>query len=263
MVLEGAIDDKTLQRALNDLDSAYDGTMKNLKFAVHGVGQRVDWVPEVRTSATKALDIHWLSPAIRDLIFAPQVLNFMHLVFERRVLASQTLGFLRGSAQEAHQDSAYVNYTLPMQFLASWIALEDVTPGAGELFYYVGSHRMREFVYGREFKGAEEARRLGADQNLETELKTHVQRIPKQVEIMGLKKERLIAKRGDVLFWSADLAHGGSPISGEHTRKSVVTHYCPAEISPTYVDSHPNVALRSHKGVAYYSTSHYADLEPT
>ena len=262
VVLEGAIDDRTLELALRDLDRAYDGTLPNMKYAVHGVGQRIDWVPEARTSPAKALDIHWLSSAVRDLIFAPRVLNFMHLVFERRALASQTLGFLRGSAQEAHQDSAYVNYTLPMQFLASWIALEDVTPGGGELFYYVGSQRMPEFIYGREFKGVEEARRLGATQNLESQLKAHVQRIPRQAETMGLKKERLIAKRGDVLFWNADLAHGGSAISGNHTRRSIVTHYCPAEILPTYVDNRPTVALRSHHGVAYYSTGHYADIEP-
>ena len=149
-----------------------------------------------------------------------------------------------------------------MQFVASWIALEDVAPGAGELFYYVGSHRMREFVYGGEFKGAEEARRLGADGNLDAELKMHVQKIPKQAEVMGLKKERLIAKRGDVLFWSADLAHGGSPISSERTRKSVVTHYCPAEVMPTYVDQRPKVVLKSHKGNAYFTTSHYPEFEP-
>jgi ectoine hydroxylase-related dioxygenase (phytanoyl-CoA dioxygenase family) len=263
IVLKGAIDDEMVQRALDDLDKAYDGKLPNLKFAVHGAGQRIDWVPEAMTNPTKALDIHWLSPAIRDLIFAPKVLDFMHLVFERRALASQTLGFLRGSAQDAHQDSAYVNYTLPMQFVASWIALEDVTAGAGELFYYVGSHRMPEFVYGGEYKGAEEARRLGATQNLDAELKAHVKLIPEQANKMGLKKERLIAKRGDVLFWSADLAHGGSPISGDHTRKSVVTHYCPAEIMPTYVDSRNKVVLRSHKGLAYYLSSHYGEIEPT
>ena len=158
---------------------------------------------------------------------------------------------------------AYVNYTLPMQFVASWLALEDVTAGAGELFYYVGSHRMPEFVYGGEFKGAEEARRLGVTQNLDAELKAHVQNIPKQANLMNLRKGRLIAKRGDVLFWSADLAHGGNPISIDHTRKSVVTHYSPKDVMPTYVDHRPNVVIKSHKNVAFYTTSHYADLEPT
>jgi phytanoyl-CoA hydroxylase len=262
VILEGAIEEDILDRALADLDKAYEGLLPGQKFAVHGVGQQIDWVPEARTNPTKALDIHWFSSAIRDLIFAPKVLSFMHLVFERRAMASQTLGFLRGSAQDAHQDSAYVNYTLPMQFVASWIALEDVTPGAGELFYYVASHRLREFLYGRnEFKGAEEARRLGFPGDIEGQIKAHVQRIPKLAESLNLKQGALIAKRGDVLFWNADLAHGGSRISSNYTRKSVVTHYCPAEVMPTYVDYRPKVVIKPHNGQTYYTSSHYGDIE--
>ena len=92
VILKGAIDEDTLQRTQTDLDKAYDGNMPNLKFAVHGVGQRIDWVPEAKSKPTKALDIHWFSAATRDLIFAPQVLNFLHLVFERRALASSDVG---------------------------------------------------------------------------------------------------------------------------------------------------------------------------
>jgi hypothetical protein len=31
--------------------------------------------------------------------------------------------------------------------IASWIALEDVVPGSDELIYYVGGHRMPEYLY--------------------------------------------------------------------------------------------------------------------
>ncbi|MFN2624275.1 MAG: phytanoyl-CoA dioxygenase family protein, partial [Chthoniobacterales bacterium] len=119
--------------------------------------------------------MHWVSDPIRDLIFAPKVLSFLHLIFERRVLASQSLGFWRGSAQEGHQDSAYVNYSLPMQFAASWIALEDVQEGAGELFYHVGSHRMAEHLYRGKFKGLADAERAGADPDfLNNQIKAHI-----------------------------------------------------------------------------------------
>jgi hypothetical protein len=60
----------------------------------------------------------------------------------------------------------------------------------------------------------------------------------------------------NVLFWGVDLAHEGSQISATRARKRVITHYCPAEVIATYVDSSPNVALKSHGGVAYYTTSH-------
>jgi hypothetical protein len=40
---------------------------------------------------------------------------------DKVLLVTQTLAFWRGSAQNGHQDSAYVNYSTPMQFAASWI----------------------------------------------------------------------------------------------------------------------------------------------
>jgi phytanoyl-CoA hydroxylase len=74
----------------------------------------------------------------------------------------------------------------------------------------------------------------------------------------GLKRETFMAKRGDVLIWNADLAHGGSPISSEHSRKSVVTHYCTAEAVPSYFENRGGKKrIYRHKG-AFYSSPHYA-----
>jgi ectoine hydroxylase-related dioxygenase (phytanoyl-CoA dioxygenase family) len=179
---------------------------------------------------------------------------------ERRAFATQTLSFWRGSAQGAHQDSAYVNYSLPMQFLASWIALEDVSPDSGELFYYVGSHRMPEFLYIDRFKGVEEAGRLNPGFNLQPQIRHHVQRIPIVAAEMKLPARQFLAKRGDILIWSADLAHGGSPISTTTTRKSVVTHYTTAEAVPSYFELHPGKVRASYRGDSY-SSAHY-DFQP-
>ena len=129
VILPDAVPDAILNNAEAELDRAYRGEIPGFRYAVHGVSQNCEWSPEAVTQPAKALDIHWFSAPIRQLIFTEQLLAFLHLIFERRVLASQTLGFWRGSAQEAHQDSAYVNYSLPMQFAASWIALEDVREG--------------------------------------------------------------------------------------------------------------------------------------
>ena len=109
---------------------------------------------------SKALDIHHFSPGVLRSMFAPAIGEFLGLIFQSKAFASQTLGFLRGSAQEGHQDSAYVLYTIPRQFAASWIALEDVTLGAGELFDHVGSHRLEDFTYGGADKSVAEARRM-------------------------------------------------------------------------------------------------------
>jgi hypothetical protein len=257
VVLPNRIPGEILDRAEAELDRAYHGGMPHLRFAVHGIAQNTPWVEEALTQPAKALDLHWSSLETRNLIFAEPVLRFLHLIFERPPLASQTLGFWRGSAQDGHQDSAYVNYSVPMQFAASWIALEDVQVGAGELFYYRGSHRMPEFLYAGKFKGAEETKRLRPGIDLAKDYVRHIDLIRSQAEGMQLQTDRFLAKRGEVLLWSADLAHGGSKISVAHTRKSVVTHYCPAELVPNYFEGRPTPTILEHGDHAFYTTAHY------
>ena len=260
VVIKNAVPTEILDKAENELILAYHGGIPKLRFNVTGSGRKAPWSPDALARPAKALDIHWLCPAIRDLIFAPALMDLLHLVMERRTFATQTLGFWRGSAQSAHQDSAYVNYSLPMQFLASWIALEDVREDAGELFYYVGSQRMPEYLYIEKFKGVEEATRMTGNSELGEQIQDHVENIPRIAETMGLAKRRFLAKRGDILIWCSDLAHGGSPISADCSRKSIVTHYTTAEAVPSYFELHPGKVRAMYAG-EYYSSAHY-DFEP-
>ena len=49
-------------------------------------------------------------------------------------------------------------------------------------------------------------------------------------EERGLKTEKFMAKKGDVLIWHADLMHGGAPIQDRRlTRKRAWLHIsCPS-----------------------------------
>jgi hypothetical protein len=261
VILPRQIPPVVLDRADEALEKAYSGGYPELKFQCYAAS-KVDavWDPATRTNPAKALDAHWFSEEIRDAIFADPIARFLSAVFERPALASQTLGFFRGSGQPLHQDSAYVAYSLPLQFLASWIALEDVVPGAGELEYLVGSHRvLPEFVYGGEAKSIPDARRYGIDSDkLAAEDRVHEKSIQEQGANLGLNREKFRAKRGDVLIWHADLAHGGSPISKQKSRKSIVTHYCPREIAPLYFEFGKKKIIKKHSQVGYYTTGVYA-----
>ncbi len=116
VILENAIPSSLVDKAALDLDRAYAGAFPDLKFECHAVARdHIHWQPEINPQPAKALDIHHFSPAIRDLMFADAISEFLGLIFESKAFASQTLGFLRGSAQEGHQDSAYVAYTIPRQ----------------------------------------------------------------------------------------------------------------------------------------------------
>ena len=187
-------------------------------------------------------------------MFADRISEFLGLVFERKAFASQSLGFMRGSGQEGHQDSANVSYTIPRQFAASWIALEDVTVGAGELFYYPGSHRFPDFLYGGHFKSIVEAERCGVSVG-RSEVERHVTALQQRAQALGLEKQVLQAKKGDVLIWHADLVHGGNPVSADTTRKSFVTHYCPKRTAPLFSE-HMSIDLYDHDG-HILTTQHY------
>ena len=90
-------------KAALDLDRAYAGGFPDLKFQCHRVTRdHIHWQPEINPHPAKALDIHHFSPAIRDLMFADAIAEFLGLIFDSKAFASQTLGFLRGSAQEGH-----------------------------------------------------------------------------------------------------------------------------------------------------------------
>jgi len=262
VVLHRAIPAELLDRAEKEFDRAYRGEIPTLRFscpAIAGHHQIIPWEELVTQEAAKGLDLHWLSPGIRDLIFAPAVRQFLELIFERRVLASQSLAFLRGSAQSHHMDTFYVPYTSPMQFAASWIALEDVGAGAGELAYLEGSHKFPEHLLDGEYKSVHEFQRMTRNINRDPGMEFGTW-LADVARTQGTVEKTFLARRGDVLIWHAGLAHGGKPISQKRTRKSVVAHYCPREIAPLAWEQHSQ-PLRSYQDVAWYSTGYYRDSQ--
>jgi hypothetical protein len=109
VVLKNAVPAALMDRVENVVDAAYQGKIPSLRFECHAIsGEHVTWQPAMLDHPAKALDLHWYSDAVRDAIFCPDILRFLHLIFERPVLASQTLTFYHGSQQSIHQDSAYV-----------------------------------------------------------------------------------------------------------------------------------------------------------
>lgn len=262
IIIPDAIPEQVLDAALVDFEKAYSGKLHNLRFECEAVVKSrlaSPWQKEMNEFPAKALDVHFHSSAIRDLIFSKRISRFLSLLFNAPAFATQSLGFFLGSAQEGHQDSAYVAYTNPLQFCASWIALEDVTIGAGELFYYPGSHRFPNFLYGGEYKSLDEAKRMN-ENTPRGQVAKHVQKLAMLASEYGLQKKLLDAKKGDALIWHADLVHGGNPVSKEVTRKSVVTHYCPKFVSPLYAENR-KTQRHQHDG-HYFSTSYYMHSQP-
>jgi hypothetical protein len=173
----------------------------------------------------KVLDLHVRLESAAQVALAPSIVEFLSDVFEDEVLAFQSLYFHNGSQQSAHQDTAFV-YTEPaMRFAAAWIALEDIKSGTGELFYYPRSQKLDDFRFASGTKALLPGDPAGP---------TYSAILEETCAKVGLRRTVFLPKRGDVLFWSADLVHGGEPRRLDTSRYSFVVHYCPKSVTVPY-----------------------------
>ena len=251
VVLPGAVSTAAADRLRAEVEEAWE--QRNERYLLELDGVRSPLEPGLRPKHYKLLDQYVHSEVARTAAFAPKVRDFLQLVFDREVLLFQGLTFERGSGDPVHQDTSSVVVTSPLEFAAAWIALEDITPGSGELEYYPGSHRLPEHHFGGKYRNwnrerdGVEARARYLDSLHENAAKT------------GLSLERFLPSKGDALIWAADLAHGGSLVEDPGlTRWSFVCHYCPVGVRPYYFSYRPRQAVvRTHAQGCRYSSSHY------
>jgi ectoine hydroxylase-related dioxygenase (phytanoyl-CoA dioxygenase family) len=185
---------------------------------------------------SRVLDTGMLLPSGRELSFAPQISAFLEAIFEEKSLAFQTLHFEVGSTQDIHQDTAFVVVKQePLKLIASWIALEDIESGSGELIYYPGGHRIKEYSYAN---GT--SKHWYAERDGDKALQAHLRHLRDEAARLSLPLARFAPKKGDALLWHAELPHGGGEITiAGRSRRSLVTHYCPISLEPVYWDFIP------------------------
>lgn len=228
VILKDAIPHALIDAVQRDIDKVIDTQYEPSRICYWKKGEKFSHVAQrqhMKEAEAKLLDMHMLSEAVREAIFAPVLLRFLNLVFERHPNAFQSLAFEYGSQQPIHCDVAFVKVSSPREFVASWIALEDISEGSGELEYYPGSQRLPDHQFGDHTPWAE------------GDLAKYSNTLIKKAGDAGAKVERFLPKKGDVLFWNAGLYHGGSPRTKQSlTRKSLVTHYCPSDRYPMYAD---------------------------
>jgi len=172
------------------------------------------------THDNKVMHGHKHSPVIKQMMQDEGLKKLLSFVLDKEVMPFQTLNFVKGSGQRAHSDSIHMT-TYPLGYLiAAWIALEDIHPDSGPLFYYPGSHKL-PYLLNDEFENYSTKLKLGSKQYSDYEDVTE--------EILSqnhFPKEVFLPKKGDVLIWHANLIHGGSPVANPSlTRKSMVVHY--------------------------------------
>ncbi len=168
-------------------------------------------------------------PAGRKIWLDNTVLEFLSGWFRDEPCACQTLLYVNGSEQDAHQDTIHLTPYPDGYMCGVWVALQDIQPGSGELFVYPGSHRTPRIMTSD----------LGLpkvtdDYSSYTALTTRMHQL---LERDGFERVNYLPKAGQILVWHENLVHGGAKrLYPERERHSIVSHYF-ARGSIAYYDS--------------------------
>ena len=95
----------------------------------------------------RIVDVYMIENAAREILLNSKIERFLEICFEAPPMLFQSLSFVKGSNQALHQDTEFVVTNRPMELIASWIALEDVQPGSGELMYVLALIVLRSFYF--------------------------------------------------------------------------------------------------------------------
>lgn len=255
VIFERLIPDDVIDKILEDTDRALNVPQD---YVIRNAGKYVDPASLSKLGqGDRVIDLYGVSAAARSAALHPLLCQFLGTVFGDPPIAMQSLSFTYGSQQQVHQDTAYVISQKPLHLAASWIALEDVVPGSGELIYYPGSQRFDHYLFNGVQKGWVQSI------HGQEEHHAYLDQLHTQAKARGIALEHFHARRGDVLIWHADLAHGGARMEGPRkTRRSFVVHYCPFNVKPKYRDRvasqyHEYPVVENGEAVGYFASRHY------
>jgi hypothetical protein len=250
VIIPRAIEDSLCNEYLAELDHIW--AKDDERFKVFHAGKYIPMKANLRYES-KLLDAYVYSNTARQLLLHHSITRFLNLAFGKRSpLLMQSLGFEKGLEGGLHQDTGYVVVHPPLELAACWIALEDIQPGSGELQYYEGSHRIKDFIFSNQFKYYNPVRD-GQEQGAKW-----LSYVEEESKRLGLQLKTFLPKKGDVLIWSADLVHGGSPVQNkEVTRRSLVGHFCPTDATPHYYNDLPEHRTQKEFQSGAYSSLFY------
>jgi ectoine hydroxylase-related dioxygenase (phytanoyl-CoA dioxygenase family) len=253
-IFENAVNEDTI----SDVLSLYDFNQMNIErealiFKKQGKYILPEEIDEFGMGY-RGIDFYGISKSVRKAMYPKVVSDFLNAIFEEPAIATQSISFNYGSGQAIHKDTAYVLAENPLSLAATWLALEDIEEGTGELQFYPQSHRFPEYLFDGQFKNWTPARD-GQEQHQEFLLDIHTQAKKRNINV-----KKFMAKKGDVLIWHADLAHGGTPILKKNTRKSLVGHFTPFSIKATYSKKTKDYLELKDESGNFFTSRHY-DLQ--
>tara|TARA_A100001011_G_scaffold400671_1_gene517433 strand:+ start:2064 stop:2921 length:858 start_codon:yes stop_codon:yes gene_type:complete len=151
----------------------------------------------------------------------PKILNFLNFLYKKKPLPFSTINFIKGTEQPLHSD--YIHFSsIPEKYLVGvWIALENTNKFNGPLAVSPKSHKLDILNY--EDLGLKLPTNIV---ELDKCYKVYEDFVRKIIKSQKLKVKELYVKKGQAIFWAANMLHGGMKLKKpELTRKSQVIHY--------------------------------------
>ena len=248
VILPQAVSADDIDRLDDDVERIWAGTSKHrcfVEFWENDVKTVRTAGPQFRDQSVKLLDLFAGSPAALSVTFAPPLHRFLSILFERPALAFQSLYIPVGIASGRP----------PGFSLRSRVIAQGVRGELDRTRRHPGKLWRARILRRQPSAGRLSVRRtpqVDAVQILE--YRRYVDSLRARCVGRGLEHRLFRPKKGDVLVWHSDLAHGGSPIvTPGLTRKSLVTHYCPADCLPGYDDGGARSLRHRFNDLAYYS----------
>jgi phytanoyl-CoA hydroxylase len=251
LVWRKAIDEPLIDRFVQDIRSVYKHAGKFVTTDHRHGRSQLKLSGKQPDKFESLFDLYVNFDSSRRACMHPRIMRFLSIVFEARPIAFQQLLFQRSNQHQVHQDTSVVAVEDPLLLAATWIALEDVVEGSGELAYYDRSHKLPHYLF------KDGTKRFNA---AEDDYAACAQALDEMCKNRGLPYERFLARKGDVLFWAADLVHRSHPrtLPEETSRLSCVTHYCPSTTAPYWFRFHPDHRqIESYDSMAGFASVHY------
>ena len=145
------------------------------------------------------------SHATEAILSAPALRRVFEALLGEAPKLVQSMYFEGNSATWEHQDSYYLDSEVVGEMAAAWIALESITPRAGQFFVCPRSHRIRLDAHG-------------LANNIVQHHDLYIATVVDRIRSLNLEIRAPVLEKGDVLFWNALTIHG----SLDRDRKSVV-----------------------------------------
>ena len=147
LTMPGAIEPELIDQFVDDVRSLHRHPGKFVRTDHRNGGASLQLTGKSPDHFESLLDLYVNLESSCRVCMHACVTEFLIAVFRTRPLAFQQLLFQRSNGHLFHQDTAYVAVEEPLFLVATWIALEDVVEGSGELAYYDASHKLPHVLF--------------------------------------------------------------------------------------------------------------------